>query len=183
MRRLLLLSLLSFGCVGELTGTFPGDDGGAAAGADATPGAPDATRTIDAPPSPPLPPDAMPTGLAPEVQELFEIINAERATRGLVQVELRDDLVCAAARHSQDIGERSACTHDGSDGSGPGDRVADCGGPGWSGEIVACGYTTPRDAADGWIGSPGHNAIMFDDGQRAIGVGMHNFYWTAIFDR
>lgn len=123
------------------------------------------------------------TGLSAEEQALLDAINAERAERGIPAVTLRDDLVCAAARHSLDIGERRACTHTGSDGSEPGDRVRDCGGPGWSGEIVACGYGTPAGAVGGWLSSPGHRQIMLDGGLRRVGVAMHENYWTAIFDR
>lgn len=115
--------------------------------------------------------------------ELVALINAERSQRGLVAVSLRPDLICAATTHTTDIGDRKECTHTGADGSGPGDRVEGCGGNGWSGEIVACGHTTPRAAVDGWLGSPGHHDIMLDEGQRRIGVAMVNHYWTAIFDR
>jgi uncharacterized protein YkwD len=116
-------------------------------------------------------------------QDLLATINEERTSRGLTPVALRDDLVCSAQHHSADIGGRQECSHDDADGSGPGDRVKDCGGSGWSGEIVACGQTTPRQAVDGWLKSPGHNAIMLDPGQRTVGVAMSDNYWTAIFDK
>jgi uncharacterized protein YkwD len=127
--------------------------------------------------------DGSSSGLDATESELVSLINEERAERGLMKVSVRDDLVCAATHHAADIGDREECTHDGTDGSGPGDRVDACGGAGWSGEIVACGHTTPRGAVDGWLGSPGHHDIMLDEGQRQIGVAMVNHYWTAIFDR
>jgi len=191
--RAALALLLAAGCTGKLTVTGgPGgdddDDDFTTPRADGgtTPGKPDggAQAPVDAAPAPP--PDANPdySTLSAEEQDLFDTINAERVALGLVAVELRPDLICAASRHSADIGTTRTCGHTGSDGSGPGDRVAACpGGAGWSGEIVACGQTTPRSAVDAWIGSPGHNAIMFDSGQRYIGVAMYNNYWTAIFDR
>jgi uncharacterized protein YkwD len=116
-------------------------------------------------------------------EDLLATINQERTSRGLSAVTLNDDLLCAARHHSEDIGARMVCSHDDADGSGPGERVEACGGGGWSGEIVACGQTTPRAAVDGWLGSPGHNAIMLDPDQVEIGVAMHGNYWTAIFDR
>ncbi len=175
-----LIGLL-WACSGTITDL--GDDDDAVPTADADPAAPDATPSSpDARPQ--TPPDAGPdyTMLSPQEQELFEIINAERVALGLGTVQLRTDLNCAAARHSQDIGTTQTCTHTGSDGSSPSTRVQDCGGAGWSGEIVACGQGTPRSAVDAWIGSPGHNAIMFTPGQQYIGVAMHNNFWTAIFD-
>ncbi|RMH40355.1 MAG: CAP domain-containing protein [Deltaproteobacteria bacterium] len=161
-------------CAGDITEDPPRPvaDAGSGGAADAAPGQGGGA-------------DASP-GSAPlssEERALFDTINAERVARGLAAVELRDDLVCAAARHSMDIGTTGECTHTGSDGSSPTDRVAACGGPGWSGEIVACGQSTPRAAVDAWIGSPGHNMILFDPGQRRVGVAMHNHFWTAIFDR
>ncbi len=120
--------------------------------------------------------------LAPELQELFTIINEERATRGLAAVVLREALLCAADSHSADIGERRECTHDSPDGADPGARVNACGGGGWNGEIVACGQRSARAAVDAWLDSPGHNHIMLDDSQRAIGIAMHENFWTAVFD-
>jgi uncharacterized protein YkwD len=181
-------SLLAAGCSGEITLDQGDDDDDAprADGGGLPPGSPDGAPSSGADATPPPPPDAAPDYLAlsPQEQELFDTINAERVAMGLVAVELRPDLNCAADRHSADIGATQTCTHTGSDGSSPGDRVAECpGGAGWSGEIVACGQSTPRSAVDAWIGSPGHNAIMFDGGQRYIGVAMSNNFWTAIFDR
>jgi uncharacterized protein YkwD len=133
----------------------------------------------------PSEPDASPDyeSLSAEEKSLLDTINEERVARGMGTVELRGDLICAATKHSNDIGTLGWCGHTGSDGSSPGDRVAACQGEGWSGEIVACGQSTPRSAVDAWIWSPGHAAIMFDSGQVYIGVAMHNNYWTAIFDR
>lgn len=123
------------------------------------------------------------TGLSAAEQELFVVINRERVARGLTEVVLDDALNCAAARHSADIGETRTCSHTGSDGSDPGSRVAACGGGRWSGEIVACGQRSPEAAVQAWIGSPGHNRVMFTPGQRTIGVAMHNNFWTAIFNQ
>lgn len=168
-------------CTGTVTiepdGEGDDDDTPPPAAADATPGTPTPDAAVSAP-------DADPGAatLSPQEQELHRLINEERVARGLQPVELRPDLNCAAARHSQDIGATGSCTHTGSDGSSPGTRVADCSGSGWTGEIVACGQGTPRAAVDAWIGSAGHNAIMFTPGQRFIGVAMHNNFWTAIFD-
>ena len=177
--------LAALACSGDITTDPGGDDGPDAAGSagrpDARPGDPPAPDAA-APPAP----DATPPGydsLSADEQALFDTINAERMAAGQGAVALRADLICAAARHSADIGSTGQCTHTGSDGSSPGDRVAACSGPGWSGEIVACGQGSARAAVDAWLGSPGHNAILLDGGQRFIGVAMHNNYWTAIFDR
>jgi uncharacterized protein YkwD len=121
--------------------------------------------------------------LTADESELVTLINAERAQRGLEPVTVREDLTCSVQRHSIDIGDAELCGHTGTDGSGPTERVAACGGGSWSGEIVACGQTSPRAAVEAWLSSPGHSATMLDPGQREIGVAMHNHYWTAIFDQ
>ncbi len=126
-------------------------------------------------------PDPGVENLAPDEKGVLEEINVERRSRGLSAVVLADDLECAARHHSMDIGERGECSHDDADGSGPGERVEACNGNGWSGEIVACGQTTPRQAVDGWLGSPGHKAIMLDPDQKSVGVAMHQHFWTAVF--
>lgn len=45
--------------------------------------------------------------------ELLDIINQERAKRGLTQLLEKSPLTCAATKHSKDIGARKACTHTG----------------------------------------------------------------------
>lgn len=156
MRRTLIIAFaaLALGCGGELDGDGDGGGGGG----------------------------TLYEQLDPVLQQLFDEINGERTDRGLSPVTLRADLICAAERHSADIGPRSDCTHTGSDGSQPGDRVADCGGRGWTGEIVACGQGTPAGAVDAWLNSPGHRAIMLGASKSEIGVGVANNFWTAIFD-
>lgn len=123
-------------------------------------------------------------GTSLQASELLNIINQERTKRGLKALTQKSELVCAATRHSKDIGARRVCTHTGRDGSNPGTRIAACGlrPMGW-GEIVACGQRTPRAAVDAWIRSPGHAAIMFSRSYTYFGDGMLNYYWTVAFSR
>jgi uncharacterized protein YkwD len=170
----LAVCLLAVACAGDVTEQEP------------PPGGPDAADPGPTPDADPGAPDADPAAgtLSPEEQMLFEIINAERAAQGVTAVALRPDLVCAVARHSMDVGATQTCSHTGSDGSSPGDRVSDCGGAGWTGEIIACGQGTPRDAVDAWLASSaGHREIMLDPGNRWAGVAMYQNFWTAIFDQ
>lgn len=168
-----IVLLLLASCTGSITDQEPGPadrDGGA------TPTA-DAAGAADAAPAGPLYDQ-----LSPDEQQLFDTINAERTMRGLTPVVLRDTLICAARRHSDDVGPKGLCSHTGSDGSSPGTRVQACGGGGWTGEIIACGQQTPRGAVDAWLNSPGHRDIMLDGAKREIGVAVTNNYWTGIFD-
>lgn len=136
---------------------------------------------IPSPGQPGEPADPAP-GSDDQLAELEALINKERADRGIPVVASDRALACAAGAHSADIGPRRTCSHDGSDGSSFSQRVGRCGGSiGYGGEIIACGQSTPRQAVDGWLNSPGHRAIMLDGSQRRVGVGMTGNYWVAVF--
>ncbi len=152
----LLVALAAFAC----------GDGAGEGGADAGPGGGGATYDeLDA-----------------ELQELFDLINEEREAAGVSPVALRGDLVCAAQVHSDDIGDTQTCSHDGSDGSEFPDRVRACDGDSVTAETVACGQQSPRAAVDGWLNSPPHRDIMLGAGRRHVGIGVHQNYWTAVYD-
>jgi uncharacterized protein YkwD len=128
-------------------------------------------------------PDAGAARFSADEQQLLMIVNSEREARGLRRVTPRADLACAAARHANDMAARRVCSHTGSGGSTPTDRVRACNGSGWSGEIIACGSRTPRGAADQWIRSARHSAIMFAPDSAFVGVARAGDFWTAVFDR
>lgn len=132
-------------------------------------------------PSPSPAPNPMPP-LEGDPSGVGAAINEARAARGLSAVMVLPALNCAAKRHAQDIGTKGVCGHYGSDGSSPWDRAKDC-GTSANGEIVACGQGSPKAAVDAWTLSPGHAAIMYDPGQKMMGVYMVNNYWVAIFQK
>jgi len=148
-------------------------------------------KPLPLPPAPlPPAPDPLPPAPTPEpapapidqISELEILINGERAKRGMAIVATEQALRCAAAAHAADLAPRGACGHTGSDGSTFSQRVARCGGSLSSGgEIVACGYGTPRQAVDAWLRSPGHAAVMLEPQQRAMGSGMVDNYWVVVF--
>ena len=123
-------------------------------------------------------------GFPAMASELLDIINQERVKRKLPTLVEKSQLTCAATIHSKDIGARKTCSHQGSTGTNPGQRIASCGlKPLAWGEIVACGQKTPRAAVTVWINSPGHNAIMFSKTYRYFGGYMYNNYWTVVFTK
>ena len=123
-------------------------------------------------------------GMPLMASDLLNTINQERVKRKLPALQVKSELVCAATKHSKDIGTRRTCTHTGKDGSSATQRLAACGlkASAW-GEIVACGQSTPRAAVDAWINSPSHNAIMFSKNYKYFGDGMTNNYWTVVFTK
>ena len=127
-------------------------------------------------------PSPAPSPYPGDVYSLGAHINEARASRGLSPVMILPALNCAAKRHADDIGVKRVCGHYGSDGSSPWDRARDC-GTSANGEIVACGQGDAKGAVDAWTLSPGHAAIMYDPGQRLMGVAMLGNYWVAIFQK
>lgn len=149
------------------------------------------SRPVPAPapsPSPSPAPAPSPTPIPTQPPEqgdvagIGEAVNKARASRGLAAVEILPALNCAAARHALDTGKRGMCSHTGTDGSSPWDRAKDC-GTFANGEIIACGQGDATTAVSAWTLSPGHAAIMYDGGQKKMGVGMSNNYWVVIFQK
>jgi len=133
-------------------------------------------------PNPGPVPNPAPSPYPGDVYSLGEEINKARASRGLSPVEILPALNCAAKRHADDVGAKHVCGHTGSDGSSPWDRARDC-GTSANGEIVACGQGDAKAAVQAWTYSPGHAAIMYDGGQKKMGVAMYQNYWVAIFQK
>jgi len=115
-----------------------------------------------------------------QVTDLLKEINKAREGKGLSKVEIDTKLSCAAQKHSDDVGVNGVCSHTGSDGSSPWSRAESC-GTSANVENIACGQGTPAEAVQAWTLSPGHAAIMYDAGQKYMGGGWKNNYWTAIF--
>jgi uncharacterized protein YkwD len=108
---------------------------------------------------------------ADEELRVVELINQERAARGLGPLALDVRLGAAALRHSEDMADGCFLSHGGSDGSNPGSRVRDAGYSDYAGEVAGAGQRTPEVIVDGWMNSPGHYAIIMGSGSRHIGVG------------
>ncbi|GAB4542542.1 MAG: hypothetical protein Fur002_12970 [Anaerolineales bacterium] len=144
-----------------------------------------------------LTPTSTPTATAevcPQTNTSFEakaleLINAERAKAGLPALAYSSQLTAAAQLHSADMACNNYFSHTGLDGSSVADRVSQQGYV-WSyvGENIAAGYSTPKDAVNGWMNSPGHKANILSPNYTEIGLGYaygrasaYGMYWTAVF--
>jgi uncharacterized protein YkwD len=133
------------------------------------------------PPPPPLPPPLV----APEIQRIVDLVNAERAAASLGPLQLAQELSVAAQAQSEGMAYTGFISHTGADGRGPAERIADAGYR-WlrCGENIAVGQPTPEEAMAFWMGSPPHRANILDSGMREIGVGYlwlpggYGHYWT-----
>lgn len=125
--------------------------------------------------------------------EILVHVNAARAagaTCGDVQrpavprVGLNDQLIAAAQRHSDDMENMGRLTHTGSDGSGPGRRVAETGYQAATvGENAASGYRSESAVVAGWLGSTGHCNNMMNAAYTEIGAARAGNYWTLVLAR
>ncbi len=124
-----------------------------------------------------------------EESAVMQLINQQRQAAGCPAVQPNHELGIAAERHSQDMAAQGTLSHTGSDGSSFFQRAGDADYSFFaSGEIIAAGYATAEAVVDGWMNSPGHQAIILTCDNTDIGVGevtdpnsQWRFYWTAVF--
>jgi uncharacterized protein YkwD len=130
-------------------------------------------------------PPPMPT-VAPELRaqfDLVELVNAERARRGLNPVAWHDRVAVAAQRHAADMAAMRKMQHVGSDGSDTGDRLHAAGFDFVSyAENVAAGFTDPKTLVAAWMGSDQHRRNILGP-YTVAGVGVAaavdgTLYWT-----
>jgi uncharacterized protein YkwD len=86
-------------------------------------------------------------------------------------LSLAPALTRAARAHARDMTVHDFFSHEGSDGSTPGERVTRAGYH-WRmvGENIASGVRTPREAVAGWLASPEHCANIMTAEFRQMGV-------------
>ena len=107
--------------------------------------------------------------------QVFELINAARATNGLPTFTLNSQLSSAALVHSIDMACNSLLAHTGSDGSTPAMRVA---ASGYNASSIQEGIYaqppqyggTPESAVNWWLNDAIHRAILLNTGLTEIGV-------------
>jgi uncharacterized protein YkwD len=129
------------------------------------------------------PPKPKPTPLSAAV---IDLVNAERAARGLPAMVWDQRLELAAQRHSDDQAAMRRLSHTGSDGSSLVERLARVGFS-WraAGENVASGQTSAASVVSAWMNSAGHRANILSGNTRigvgfAVGIDGHT-YWTQVF--
>ncbi|QNA98654.1 CAP domain-containing protein [Massilia sp. Se16.2.3] len=146
----------------------------------------------------PLPPVTLP-GQQEVGREILGLVNAARASPRMcgersfgpaAPVRWNDALAAAALVHSRDMATHRHFAHRGSDGSEVGLRSSRA-GYNWRqvGENIAAGQTTPKEAVEGWLDSPGHCANLMNPSFVEMGAGydisrarMPGFvYWTQVF--
>jgi uncharacterized protein YkwD len=130
-------------------------------------------------------------------QQVVDLVNTERAARGLPPYKRVTELDEAARYHSADLGQDNYFSHDTYDRSG-GNLVYRCDTwtridtyySGAMGENIAAGYSTPQSVMNGWMNSTGHRNNILSTNNWEIGVGYathggstYDHYWTQDFGR
>ncbi|WKU43109.1 CAP domain-containing protein [Streptomyces sp. VNUA116] len=120
------------------------------------------------------------------VQQIVDMVNAERAKAGCSPLTVNAKLQAAAQGHSDDMAARDYYDHTSPEGKSPGDRMT-AAGYHWStyGENIFKSPQDARTAMDGWMKSSGHRANILNCSFKEIGVGI-NFksngpWWTQNF--
>jgi uncharacterized protein YkwD len=107
---------------------------------------------------------------------VLRLVNAQRASAGLVPVEPDRRLARAARRFSRDMVRQRFFDHVSPAGSTVGQRVRQAGFTGRGvAETIAWGAgesAGPEAIVAMWMASPGHRAIIMDGTYRRVGVGV-----------
>jgi uncharacterized protein YkwD len=131
---------------------------------------------------------AAPTAAAPTDQaRVVELVNAERAARGLRPLAWEERLAASAGAYAGQMAGANFFSHTGVDGSDVVARAEAAGYVGWSflAENLAAGQPTPERVVQGWMNSPGHRANVLAADACEIGIGhaynpatRYGNYWT-----
>lgn len=132
------------------------------------------------------------SGAAAEVErQVFNLLNAERRSKGLAELEWSDDVAAVARLHSHNMADGKFFSHRGSDGSMVDDRADRLGLGAWRviGENIAYmrGYEDPAAlAVEKWMDSTAHRKNLLGSNWRESAVGVAitedgTYYMTQVF--
>ena len=127
-------------------------------------------------------------------QQVINLVNQERTSRGLTPLKSSEGLTNAARYQAADMSQDNYFSHDTMDRDGailvkkcgPWERIANY-YSGANGENAAAGYHSPEAVMQGWMSSDGHRNIILNPSTRAIGVGYYqgdgdfHSYWVQDF--
>lgn len=127
-------------------------------------------------------------------EEVFRLVNVERAKRKLAPLAWNENLARAARYHAADMARNGYFAHDSKarpEGS-PGASLRTIGDahqrigafdPSGSGENIAEGQRHPFDVMKCWMNSTGHRQNILNPAFRTIGIGFVRGYWVQDFGR
>ena len=119
--------------------------------------------------------------------QVFQIVNQERTSRGLKALTMDSALNNTATLKSQDMAKLNYFDHTSPTYGSPFDLMQKYGiSFRTAGENIAMGQTSPQQVMTGWMNSEGHRANILNSSFTKIGVGIAQnssgrYYWTQHF--
>ncbi|MBX3119676.1 MAG: hypothetical protein KF784_11465 [Fimbriimonadaceae bacterium] len=105
------------------------------------------------------------------IEQCLKLTNAERAKAGLAPLKINPTLSQSARWMAEDMAKNNYFDHIDSLGRGVGDRMKEFKySYSLAGQNIAGGQTTPEEAIEDWLKSPGHRAIMLKPDFDEIGI-------------
>lgn len=120
-------------------------------------------------------------------QQVFELVNKERASRGLALLKLNTELSRVARIKSQDMIDKKYFSHTSPTYGSPFDMMQSFGLKfSAAGENIAYGQKTAAEVMNSWMNSAGHKANILSEAYTNIGIGVAKtasgtLYWTQMF--
>ncbi len=123
------------------------------------------------------------------INEVFRLVNVERASAGLKPLTLDTRLCTAAQKRAVEISTQTDIEHTRPNGTSCFTVLDEMNIPYYyAGENIAGGYLTPEAVVQGWMNSEGHRANILDPYFNKIGIGFYKkdnstyqYYWSQFF--
>ena len=111
-------------------------------------------------------------GLSSDEAKAFQLLNADRAAKGLPALKMNMNLVHLAENYSQDMINRNYFSHYNPEGQSPFDRMTQAGiSYRYAGENLAINSSVPA-AENAFMNSSGHRANILSPNYSEVGVGV-----------
>jgi uncharacterized protein YkwD len=121
------------------------------------------------------------------LRKVWDLTNNERRHNNLPDLTFNWQLAWAAMKHSENMANQDFFDHRNLE-----NRVKSEGYQGMAGENIYAGGSTPEEAMNSWMNSPGHRNNILNPQYREIGVGYcflandqgsvnYHYYWTQVF--
>lgn len=120
-------------------------------------------------------------------QQVLDLVNAERAKRGISALTLDSSLSSVATKKSQDMVDKNFFDHTSPTYGSPFDMMKQFGiSYRTAGENIAKGQKTPQEVVAAWMNSEGHRKNILNPNFTNLGVGIakdsnKTTYWTQMF--
>ena len=116
------------------------------------------------------------------VQQVFDLVNQERAKTGLKSLSMNSSLSNMAMVKAQDMYNKNYFDHQSPTYGSPFDMMKTFGITfNYAGENIAKGQRSPTEVMDQWMNSPGHRANILNNSFTQIGIAYYNSEWVQEF--